>query len=231
MPQAPWPKRVTSFSLHYRPSCQLLNSNTAEWCSFQVLSPTLLDRWDQEKPSTSGRAAGSSFPSLVEERGAISGFSNFFQVDFLVGRGWATLSLNYEWIFCMGISEELPRPPCWLCSVGSQLPLTSQLEQSWTTQLLSAVNQALWPDQVRLHSPPCVGLWLSFFHGCRQTRLEDWQNLFEDQRQGNVHPSGFPGQSGLSTWVCRGSKFLGGNELHLPRSWAGFGESLPTSLS
>lgn len=60
-------------------------------------------------------------------------------------------------------------------------------------------HQALWPDEVRLHSPQCIGLWLSFVHGCRQTRLEDWQNLFEDQSQGDVHPSGFPGQGGLST--------------------------------
>ena len=76
-------------------------------------------------------------------------------------------------------------------------------------------RQALWSDEVRLCSPQCVRLQLSFFHGCRQTRLEDWQTLFEDQRQGDMHPSGFSGQSGLSNWVCRISKFLGGNELHL----------------
>ena len=74
-------------------------------------------------------------------------------------------------------------------------------------------RQALWSDEVRLCSPQCVRLQLSFFHGCRQTRLEVWQNLFEDQRQGDVHPSEFSGQSGLSNWVCRISKFLGGNEL------------------
>lgn len=77
-PHIPWPERVTSLSLHHQPCFQFLTSNTAELCSFLVFSPTLLDRWDQETPSTAGKAAGSSFPSLVEERGAISGFSNFF---------------------------------------------------------------------------------------------------------------------------------------------------------
>lgn len=89
MPQVPWPRRVTSFSLQYRPCRQILNSHAAELCSFQVLSPTLLDRWDQETPSTGGRAAGSSFPSLVEERGAISGFSNSFPSRL---SGWKGLS-------------------------------------------------------------------------------------------------------------------------------------------
>ena len=115
----------------------------------------------------------------------------------------------------MGISEELPRPPCWLRSVGTQLPLTSQLEQSWTTQLLGTVTGPSGQMRSGCALPSALGYDSAFFTGCRQTRLEDWQTLFEDQRQGDVHPSGFSGQSELSNWVCRISKFLGGNELHL----------------
>lgn len=169
MPQVPWPKRATGSALHIIGyASQSLSSNIAGLCRLQVFSPALLDRWDQETPSTAGRAAVFPFPCLVEERGATPGLSSFFQAGFLVARGWATLSLGYEWILCLGVVEELPVLAL-LCGQLAPTHLSARAVLGYPAPRCS--YQPLWPDGVRQHSPQWVGLWLGFFHGCRQTRL------------------------------------------------------------